>query len=71
VAGKTGSLSRAKPYTHYNWFVGFAPADKPRVAFGVLVGTDGNNVKAAAVAREVLRAAHLDAAAGDAMLARR
>jgi peptidoglycan glycosyltransferase len=71
VAGKTGSLSRAKPYTHYNWFVGFAPADKPRVAFGVLVGTDGNNVKAAAVAREVLRQAHLDAPAGDAMLARR
>jgi cell division protein FtsI/penicillin-binding protein 2 len=61
VAGKTGTLSRARPYTHYNWFVGFAPADNPKVAFGVLVGTNGNNVKAAAVAREVLAAAHLDA----------
>jgi cell division protein FtsI/penicillin-binding protein 2 len=63
VAGKTGTLSRRKPYTHYNWFVGFAPADHPKVAFGVLVGTNGNNVKAAAVAREVLAAAHLDAPA--------
>jgi len=63
VAGKTGTLSRRRPYTHYNWFVGFAPADNPRIAFGVLVGTNGNHVKAAAVAREVLSAARLDAPA--------
>ena len=71
VAGKTGTLSRKKPYTHYNWFVGFAPADNPKVAFGVLVGTNGNNVKAAAVAREVLSAAHLGAPAQSSALASR
>jgi penicillin-binding protein A len=71
VAGKTGTLSRRKPYTHYNWFVGFAPADNPKVAFGVLVGTNGNHVKAAAVAREVLSAAHLDAPLPPAVLAQR
>ena len=57
VAGKTGSLSRPRPYTHYNWFVGFAPADSPRIAFGVIVGTDGRGVRAAEIAREVLREA--------------
>jgi penicillin-binding protein A len=71
VAGKTGTLSRKKPYTHYNWFVGFAPADNPKVAFGVLVGTDGNNVKAAAVAREVLSAAHLEAPSPNSAIAAR
>jgi cell division protein FtsI/penicillin-binding protein 2 len=71
VAGKTGSLSRAKPYTHYNWFVGFAPADNPKVAFGVIVGTDGNNIKAAEVAREVLREAGLKDRGGAALMARK
>ena len=26
VAGKTGSLSRKKPFLDYSWFVGYAPA---------------------------------------------
>jgi len=38
VGGKTGSLSRKNPFIHYNWFVGFAPASKPKVAFAVLLG---------------------------------
>jgi len=39
VAGKTGSLSRkrGKNRYYYSWFVGFAPADNPRIAFASLV----------------------------------
>lgn len=38
IAGKTGSLNRKEPGIAYSWFVGYAPADKPEVAFAVLLG---------------------------------
>ena len=60
VAGKTGTLAQRNPYLHYNWFVGFAPADNPRIAFSVIVGSEGPPVKAAALARDVLREAPVD-----------
>jgi cell division protein FtsI/penicillin-binding protein 2 len=57
VAGKTGSLSEADPFRDYSWFVGFAPADNPRVAFAVVVVNDHNwRVKAPAVARAAVEA---------------
>jgi cell division protein FtsI/penicillin-binding protein 2 len=38
VAGKTGSLTGKKaPYLNYNWFIGYAPADRPEIAFAVLI----------------------------------
>lgn len=39
IAGKTGSLSRkwGKSRKYYSWFVGFAPADNPQIAFASLV----------------------------------
>jgi membrane peptidoglycan carboxypeptidase len=38
VAGKTGSLTGKKaPYLNYNWFIGYAPAERPEVAFAVLL----------------------------------
>ncbi|MBK6917240.1 MAG: penicillin-binding protein [Deltaproteobacteria bacterium] len=38
VAGKTGSLTgRRAPALNYNWFIGFAPADRPEIAFAVLL----------------------------------
>jgi TonB family protein len=37
VAGKTGSLSGRDPAGHYQWFIGVAPAEAPRVAVAVLV----------------------------------
>lgn len=38
VAGKTGSLAERDPtFRDYSWFVGYAPADKPTVAVGVVV----------------------------------
>lgn len=37
VAGKTGSLSGTNPAGRYEWFVGVAPADAPRLAVATLV----------------------------------
>jgi hypothetical protein len=37
VAGKTGSLSGTAPAGRYEWFIGLAPADHPKIAIAVLV----------------------------------
>lgn len=58
VAGKTGSLSIHKgPFKDYSWFVGFAPADDPRIAVAAVVvnGTKWR-VHAPFIAREALKA---------------
>jgi cell division protein FtsI/penicillin-binding protein 2 len=58
VAGKTGSLSNHKgPFKDYSWFVGFAPADDPKIAVATMVvnGTKWR-VHAPYVAREALKA---------------
>src|SRR5262249_47373813 len=40
VAGKTGTLSAEtdRGYVGYSWFVGYAPADRPAIAFAVALG---------------------------------
>jgi len=57
VAGKTGTAQNPQGEDHA-WFIGFAPAEQPRIAVAVLVehGGVGGHV-AAPVAREVLAAA--------------
>jgi cell division protein FtsI/penicillin-binding protein 2 len=37
VAAKTGSLSGTQPPGRYEWFIGLAPADHPKIAIAVLV----------------------------------
>ena len=37
VAGKTGSLSGRNPEGRYEWFVGVAPAEEPRIAIAVVM----------------------------------
>jgi cell division protein FtsI/penicillin-binding protein 2 len=37
VAGKTGSLSGRDPDGRYEWFIGVAPAEQPKVAVAVVV----------------------------------
>jgi len=56
VAGKTGSLSANDPYRAYSWWVGFAPAEQPRIALAALI-VNGPvwRIKSSFVAREVLR----------------
>ena len=56
VAGKTGTAENAGP--DHNWFVGFAPADDPRIAVAVFVangGGTGGDVSAP-IARDVMAA---------------
>jgi peptidoglycan glycosyltransferase len=55
VAGKTGSLSRRNPRLLYSWFVGFAPVNKPEIAFAVLLGNPPRwRIKASVAARMLL-----------------
>jgi cell division protein FtsI/penicillin-binding protein 2 len=56
VAGKTGTLSRYNPQRTYNWWVGYAPVDEPKIAVAALVVNDPKwRIKASYVAREALR----------------
>lgn len=59
VAGKTGSLSVSRPtYKGYSWFVGFAPADNPKVVISVLLANPETwTLKAHTAARLILEAA--------------
>ena len=58
VAGKTGSLSNhEKVFKDYSWFVGFAPADDPKIAVAAVVVNGLKwRVHAPFIAREALRA---------------
>ncbi len=59
VAGKTGSLSshNEHPFKDYSWFVGFAPADDPKIAVAAVVVNGLKwRIHAPFVAREALRA---------------
>jgi cell division protein FtsI/penicillin-binding protein 2 len=61
VAGKTGSLSGKAPDGRYEWFIGVAPADKPRIAVAVVVvqGTVWHRT-ASQVSAEVFRTLFCD-----------
>jgi peptidoglycan glycosyltransferase len=66
VAGKTGTLSAETDKGHlgYSWFVGFAPVERPRLAFAVVLGNPAVwRIKAAYVARRLI-AAHEAGGAG-------
>lgn len=57
VAGKTGSLTgKRSPYLNYNWFIGFAPADHPEIAFAVLLANEPKwRIKAHYAARRLVQ----------------
>jgi cell division protein FtsI/penicillin-binding protein 2 len=57
VAGKTGTLGAEtdRGYLGYSWFVGYAPADHPRIAFAVTLGNHPSwRIKATYVARRIV-----------------
>jgi beta-lactamase class D len=57
ISGKTGSLSGDNPPGQYDWFVGFAPADQPQIAFAaMIINHDRWRIKGAFVAQEALKA---------------
>jgi len=61
VAGKTGSLSGTDPKGRYEWFIGVAPAEAPRIAVAVVVVQRARWWRnASQVASEVLRGVFCD-----------
>jgi TonB family protein len=57
VAGKTGTVTGHEPAGRYQWFIGVAPAEAPRVAIAtVVVNGSGRGHRAARVAASVLAA---------------
>jgi penicillin-binding protein 2 len=55
MAGKTGTAENPHGEAHA-WFIGYAPADKPKIAFCILVENGGSGGKVAApIAREVIK----------------
>jgi peptidoglycan glycosyltransferase len=57
VAGKTGTLSADtdRGPIGYSWFVGYAPADRPRIAFAVVLGNGPAwRIKATYVGRQIV-----------------
>ena len=70
VAGKTGTLSGKDPKGLYQWFVGVAPAEEPRIAIAALVVRDrkgshrrgGAGTNASQVAAQTLRGIFCDGA---------
>jgi peptidoglycan glycosyltransferase len=58
VAGKTGTAEISKKKKTHAWFVGFAPAENPKVAIAVIIEEAGTGGRVAApVAREVMEEA--------------
>jgi peptidoglycan glycosyltransferase len=58
VAGKTGTAQNAADADDHSWFIGFAPADDPKIAVAVFVrngGRTGGDVSAP-IARQVIQA---------------
>jgi cell division protein FtsI/penicillin-binding protein 2 len=56
ISGKTGSLSGDNPPGQYDWFVGFAPADQPQIAFAaMIINHDRWRIKGAFIAQEALK----------------
>jgi len=57
VAGKTGTAEAGKSVETHAWFVGFAPAEEPRVAVAIVLENSGvGGTVAAPAARGVLQA---------------
>lgn len=55
--GKTGSTETRRDRKTHSWFVGFAPADRPKIAVAVLVEDAGHGGEVAApIARDMVRA---------------
>ncbi|MCB0215521.1 MAG: penicillin-binding protein 2 [Chloroflexi bacterium] len=67
IGGKTGTAQLGGDRAPHSWFVGFAPADRPRLAVAVLVVEGGEGARVAApIGGQVLaRGLQLEAEAGD------
>lgn len=58
AAGKTGTAENAESSKSHSWFIGFAPANNPKIAVAVIVENGGYGASAAApIVGKVMRAA--------------
>lgn len=58
IAGKTGSPELGGDHPTHSWFVGYAPADRPQIAFAVVVEQAGHgSATAAPIGRKVVETA--------------
>jgi penicillin-binding protein 2 len=56
LAGKTGSAQNSQDRTRdHAWFVGFAPADDPKIVVAVLIEFGGHGARAARIASEIIQ----------------
>ena len=65
VAGKTGTAENAPSASDHSWFIGFAPADHPKIAVAVFIkngGSTGGDISAP-IAKPVIQA-YLDGHGG-------
>ena len=62
LAGKTGTAQSGKfdPRTgkelNHAWFVGFAPADDPKIVVAVMIEFGGHGTRAARIASKIIEA---------------
>jgi peptidoglycan glycosyltransferase len=58
VAGKTGTAQVSQDVPDHTWFMGFAPADDPKIAVAVFVANGGGTggERSAPIARQVIQA---------------
>ncbi|MDD5944623.1 MAG: penicillin-binding transpeptidase domain-containing protein [Clostridia bacterium] len=55
AAGKTGTAENAREYDH-SWFVGFAPADNPKVAVAVILENVSGSARATPIGGRLMQA---------------
>ena len=67
LGGKTGTAQLGGELAPHSWFIGFAPAEDPRLAIAVLVanGGEGSEVAAPIAGQILARGLELEAIAGD------
>ena len=57
LAGKTGTAQNAQdPLHHHAWFVGFAPANDPKIVVAVMLEFGGHGTRAARIASKIIEA---------------
>ncbi len=57
LAGKTGTAQNGLPSEHkpdHAWFVGFAPADNPKIVVAVMIEFGGNGTRSAHIASKII-----------------
>jgi cell division protein FtsI/penicillin-binding protein 2 len=56
LAGKTGTAQNSQDHMHdHAWFVGFAPADNPKIVVAVMIEFGGQGARSAHIAASIIQ----------------